>query len=83
MVLAGFCAITISLLTIQYLYLTGKLPSISLGSFENNDGSFIYAPPEAEDKVVVMAKMGDDNVDWAYEQLPESVIPQNNVRSSN
>ena len=41
----------------------------------NNPKAWIYSGPEAEDKVVVMAKIQSDDVDWVFDHLPECVTP--------
>lgn len=37
--------------------------------------SYIFKGPDAQDKVVVVAKIANQTVDWVYEGLKEFVFP--------
>lgn len=66
-----YATAVVALLTIlaTLLYFNSSLipPRDSLGS------DFIYRGPDAEDKAIVMARMGYEDVSWVAEELPEYV----------
>lgn len=66
-----YAAALVALLTIlaTLLYFNSSLipPRTALGS------DFIYRGPDAEDKAIVMARMGYEDVSWVAEELPEYV----------
>jgi hypothetical protein len=70
--LFAFIAVLIFLGSLRYLRQRIR-PWIDPGPVTGSP--FIYKGPDAQDKVIVMAKIANQTVDWAFEGLKELVIP--------
>jgi hypothetical protein len=55
-------------------YLRGTAQSWT-ESAPGSGSPFIYKGTDVQDKVIVMAKIANQTVDWAYEGLKEFVLP--------
>lgn len=64
-----FSAVTLFVLVL--LWLSPPLSSPPRTSEEDYDNPYIFKGPKAEDKVVVLAKIKKESVDWVQKELPE------------
>ncbi len=67
-------AVTLGSVALLFLCLLWLSHPFSNKSWETNLGhesSYTFKGPQAEDKVVVIAKMASENVDWVTEELQE------------
>jgi len=64
-----FSAVT--LFVLLYLWFSDPLFSPRRTSEDDYDNPYVYKGPQAEDKVLVMAKIKRENVNWVRKELPE------------
>lgn len=64
-----FSAVTLCILLILWLSPSLSQPQRTLR--EDYDNPYIFKGPKAEDKVLVLAKIRKENVDWVQKELPE------------
>lgn len=62
---------TVTLFVLLYLWLSGSLSSPPRTSEDDYDNPYVYKGPKAEDKVLVLAKIKKERVDWVRKELPE------------